>query len=278
MKKFQKIQGFFSIIPAWSTFFIAIVTMVVLKRNNASRKLWIYFMLTFFLFGLLAYFVNTFIMTGQHIVLNIIVSGLILAVANSLFIGFQVTSTRNQTNESKTKFDKKIVVYCIAVGMVVIGIVVLRLVSLSPSVAIEDINGCEDTSLAVIDIYDILSNANNFSAFKSYASQSGEQTGVAGKMKQYDYDVVTFRCEKISGIKTLQVTKAIQNQVVLEIDSQLDAGNMEIAIIVDGEYYDSVVANKGSSIVLTGIKGKIIIVRIAAESARADVSITRKFN
>lgn len=275
MTKFQKIQRISSIIPVWSTFFIAIVTMVELKRRKASVKLWVYFILTFFLFGIVVYLVNTFIMTGQHIVLNIIVSGLILAVANILFVDLQVMSAQPQYNKEETKFNNKKVIYCITAGAVIVGVAVLLSALLAPSVDIEDSNGSENTSLAVIDTNDILSSTNNFSAFSSNASQSGDHTDVVGKLKKYDYDEVTFRCKKISGIKTLQVTKAISDQMTLEIDSQLDAGNMEIVIIVDGEYYDSVAANKASSIVLTGIIGKTVIVKMAAESAKVNISIKR---
>lgn len=278
LTKFHKMQRISSIIPVWSTFFIVIVTMVELKRRKASVKLWVYFILTFFLFGVVVCLVNTFIMTGQHIVLNVIVSGLILAVANIQFVDLQVMSAQPQCSKEETKFNNKKVIYLIIAGAVIVGVVILLSASLAPSVDIDDSNGSENTNLAVIDINDILSSTNNFSAFNSNTSQSGEHTGVVGKLKKYDYDEVTFRCKKISGIKTLQVTKAISNKMTLEIDSQLDAGNMEIVIIVDGEYYDSVAANKVSSVVLTGIIDKTVIVKMAAESAKMNISINRLLN
>lgn len=275
MTKFHKLQRISSIIPVWSTFVIVIVTMVELKRRKAPVKLWVYFILTFFLFGIVVCLVNAFIMTGQHIVLNVIVSGLILAIANILFVDFQVMSTQPQCNKGDAKFNKKIVIYCIAAGAVIVGVTIVLSALLAPSVDIEDSNGSENTSLAVIDTKDILSSTNNFSVFSSNVSQSGEHTGVVGKLKEYDYDEVIFRCEKISGIKTLQVTKATSDQMTLEIDSQLDAGNMEIIIIVDGEYYDSVATNKVNSVVLTDIIDKTVIVKIAAESAKMNISIKR---
>lgn len=274
MTKFQKLQKLSSIIPFWSTAFVAIVTMFELKRRKASKKIWVYFILTFFLSGTTVYFLNAFIMTGQHILLNIIASGLILAVANILFVDFQVMST--QPHKRETNFNKRILIYCIILGAVIAGITMLLSVLLAPSVDIEDINGSENTSLAVIDTSEILSSMNNFSAFSSNMSKSGEHTGVTDKLKEYDYDEVTFRCKKISGVKTLQVTKATSDQLTLEINPQLEAGNMEIVIIVDGEYYDSVAANKISSVVLTGIMGKTVIVKMAAESAKVDVSISRQ--
>ena len=278
MTKFQKIQRISSIIPVWSTFFIAIVTMVELKRRKASAKLWIYFILTFFLSGIVVYLVNTFIMTGQHIALNVVVSGLILAVANILFVNFQVMGAQPQYSKEETKIKNEKVIYLITAGVVIVGVTVLLSALLAPSVDIEDSNGRENTSLAVIDTNEILSSTNNFSAFNSNTSQRGEHSGVVGKLKKHDYDEVTFRCEKISGIKTLQVTKAVSNKMTLEIDSQLDAGNMEIVIIVDGEYYDSVAANKVSSVVLTGIINKTVIVKMAAESAKMNISIKRLMN
>ena len=65
MTKFQKIQRISSIIPFWSTIFVAIFTMIKLKRQKASKKLWAYFILTFFVSGSIVYLLNTVIMTGD---------------------------------------------------------------------------------------------------------------------------------------------------------------------------------------------------------------------
>ncbi len=98
LTKFQKLQKWLSVIPFWSTFFITFVTMIVLKKEKAPGKLWFFFMLTFFISGIVVYLVNAFLMTGQHIILNLIVSGLLLAVTNFLFVDIQVMS--KQAGES----------------------------------------------------------------------------------------------------------------------------------------------------------------------------------
>ena len=97
MKKFHKFQLALSIIPVVSTVFIAFVTMFVFKKNKAAPKLWLYFCLTFFVSGIVASFVNNEIMTGLHPILNVIVIGLILTIANILLVELQITSAREST-------------------------------------------------------------------------------------------------------------------------------------------------------------------------------------
>ena len=273
MTKFQKIQKFSSIIPFWSTIFVAIVTMFELKRRMASRKIWFYFIFTFFLSGIAVYLLNTVIMTGQHPLLNVIASGLILAAANVLFVDFQVMSVQAQQPKSTQASPMGIVVCCIVA--VIVGIVGLLVAVLSPDVDIEDTNGSVNTNLAVIDTNEILTSSDHYSAFSSYLSQKGSGTNVTGKLKDYDYQECVFRCQKISGIMTLQTTKTMCKQITLDFSSQLKEGNMEIVIIVDGEYYDHIPINENYSIVLSDIAGKTIVVKMAAESAKLSISVKR---
>lgn len=273
MTKFQKIQKFSSIIPYWSTFFVAVATMVELKRRAASKKIWFFFILTFILSVIAVYLLNAVIMTGKHPLLNVIASGLILAAANILFVDFQVMSVQRQQATSTTISKTGIIICCLSV--VLVGIAMLLFALLSPAVDIEDINGTKDTSLAVIDVNEFLTASDHYSAFSSYTSQIGSSTNVTGKLKGYDYQECSFQCQKISGVITLQATKTTCNQISLEICSQLEEGNMELVVIVDGEYYDHVPINQNSSIVLSGISGKTVVVKMAAESAKVSVSVTR---
>lgn len=273
MTRFQKIQKISSIIPFLSTVFVAFVTMFELKRRMASKKIWFYFILTFCLSGIAVYLLNTVIMTGEHPLLNVIATGLVLAVANILFVDYQVMSTQTQQPKAKSNYQTGIVICCVAT--VVISIVVLFIILLSPSMDIEDVNGNEKTNLAVIEADEIISGSDHFSAFSSYTSQSGSRTNVTGNLKNYDYQECAFKCQKISGIMTLQVTKTTCEQLTLEISSELEEGNMEIVIIIDGEYYAYVPVNQNSTIKLSDIAGKTVIVRMAAESAKLSVSVKR---
>ncbi len=50
---------------------------------------------------------------------------------------------------------------------------------------------------------------------------------------------------------------------------------MEIVVIVDGQYYDHIPINKSSSIVLSNVADKLVVVRIGAESAKMKVTVKR---
>lgn len=94
MNKFQKLQVYSSIIPVFSTVFIAFVTMFVLRKHKASLKLWFYFYVTFLLFGITSFFVKDVIMSLQYTIPSIVVVGLVLAAANTIFVKLQIICTQ----------------------------------------------------------------------------------------------------------------------------------------------------------------------------------------
>jgi len=275
MTKFQKIQKISSIVPFYSTFFVAFVTMFELKRHKASAKMWFFFVATFFLSWIAVYILNAFIMTGQHIILNVIASGLVLAVANVLFVDFQVMCSTVHPEKAPMAKSMIVVICCVLAGVITIGGVVLLLLLHSPSVDIEDVNGSQNTNLATIDMNEILTTIDHFSAFSSYTSYDGTNTNVVGDLKEYDHTEVVFHCKKISGIKTLHATKTTCDQLTLVIESELKTGNMEIVIMVDDEYYDHVPINQASTVLLTDITNKTVVVKMAAESAEMNISVQR---
>ena len=278
MTKFQRIQKISSIIPFYSSIFVFIVTMIELKRKHASAKYWFLFCLTFFLSGILVYILNAVVMTGQHPVLNVIASGLLLAAANIICVDIQAKCPQKGDCEKPRNNKKIIIICCIIAGIFVVTVSIAVLILLtSPSIDIEDSNG-SDTNLAVITMDEILTTKNHFSAFCSYFSNSGQKTKVAKALEDYDYDKVAFGCEKISGIKILQATKTECNQLTLNIESTLESGNMEIIIIVNNEYYDSVAVNQTHTIVLDNIAEKQVVLKFAAESAKMHISVTRELS
>ena len=252
--------------------------MLELKRRKASAKLWFYFVMIFFLSGISGYLVNTFLMTGQLPILNVIVVGLILAIANILFVELQIVAAKNEVKPplKKKPFRKAVLGFCIAIGIILIGCVVVFLhVFYAPFQDIEDMNGSENTALAVITTEEILSSTNHYSAFSSSESYKGAQTDVSGKLKGCDYDQIVFQCQKISGVKTIQLTKTTSDRLTLEISPQLTAGNLEIVITVDNKFYKNVDVNGASSVELSDIANKVVAVKIGAESAAINISITR---
>ena len=273
MTRFHKFQKISSIVPFWSTLLILVITMVELKRRAASKKLWGCFILIFFVIGAAVFLVNNVIMTGQHWILNVIVSWLICTIANILFVDLQIKSA--QGSQTTAKSSKK--AYVIAGGVIagVLAVSALLFVLFSPSVDIEDINGAADTSLAAIQLNDIVSSSDHYSAFSSYTSYKGASTTVTGTMKDRDYQECAFSCQKISGIMTVQATKTKSDTLTLDVFSQVESGNMEIVVIVDGQYYDHIPVNQSSSIVLSNVADKLVVVKIGAESAKMKVTVKR---
>lgn len=65
--------------------------------------------------------------------------------------------------------------------------------------------------------------------------------------------------------------------LVLFVTTELTAGNLELVVVVDGEYYCHVPIGKAQRIVVENAKGKLVEVRAGAESARVNVTVTRNY-
>ena len=81
--------------------------------------------------------------------------------------------------------------------------------------------------------------------------------------------------KKFSGIDTLQATQTDSNSMTLTVESTLNSGNMEIIIVIDGEYYQHIPTGSKQTIVLEDIAGKLVLVKMAAESADVRVVVER---
>ena len=53
---------------------------------------------------------------------------------------------------------------------------------------------------------------------------------------------------------------------------------MELAIVIDGEYHSNVAIDTIAQITLENVSGKTVLVRLAGESAKAEVSVTRSLS
>lgn len=290
MTKFQKIQKLSSIIPVFSTAFVSVVTMLELKRRKASFKLWIYFVVLFFVSGTVAWLVNTYVMTGQNPFLNIVVIGGILAIANLLMVDLQVKVSKNGTiyQDEKTKKPplsraKKITIIAVSSGvgstiLLIAIIYIIYMVGLSAFNArvIEDINGSENKTLAVITLDEMMGTNRDYASLGLYTKVDGENTEITNyNLKECDYDTVNYRVSEIHGVLTLQATKTDADQMDLEIQSEVVSGNMEIIIVVDNECYKSVAANETCFVSLSDISGKLVLVKMGAESAELQVTVKR---
>ena len=57
----------------------------------------------------------------------------------------------------------------------------------------------------------------------------------------------------------------------------MESGNVEIVIIIDGEYYCSVDVNQDQSITLQNVSNKEVIVKLAGEEAKMKIDVTRVY-
>ena len=139
---------------------------------------------------------------------------------------------------------------------------------------IADQNGEEDTALAQLTREDLISGRNSTMLLHS-SSFSGDRSDAGSQYRDEDYTRITHKFSKLSGVITAQATKRQSQFLTLIITTVLESGNMEVAIIVDGQYYCSVPLNQTTTIKLEDASGKLVLVRVAGESAKGEVSVTR---
>lgn len=142
---------------------------------------------------------------------------------------------------------------------------------------IEDANGPEDASLAAVTGETLLTVNNDYTAdFVSEGRQGGE-TGVTGLLEDCDRDRISFRSKRITGVMTVQATNSHREPLVLDIEAKLLSGNMEMVILVDGEYRGHVELNKAVTVTLEDVANKTVVVKIGAESAQTEITVNRSF-
>lgn len=275
MSKFHKIQKVASIIPYFSSFAVFAITMFQLKKKKASIRDWCIFFLIMFGSVAVVSFVDNVVMTGQNPILNIMVAGILLAIANSLCVDLQIKcSSKGEFDQNKPSDNKKRVCLGIIISVILVVIAVVAVILMHPSVDITDNNG-DDTNLAVLSMDDLLSNSDKYSALGFKSTFCGNSTTVVGTLADLDRDVCEYRVKRISGVKTLHVTKTTNEELTLDVTSTLTSGNAEIIITVDGHYYQNIEINNTERIVLSDIAGKLVTVILGAESAELSVAINR---
>lgn len=140
---------------------------------------------------------------------------------------------------------------------------------------IEDQNGPHNYALCQLTLEDLLAEHHSSQSFMSSSLQFGSATEVSGNLRNYDHTKCSFRAKKFSGVQTIHATKTDRNQLTLHISSQVDAGNMEIVILLDGTYYAHVPVNSTQTIRLEDVAQKLVVVKIAGESAAMNITVER---
>lgn len=276
MTKFQKFQKISSIVPFFSSFFVFFATMFELKRQKTSAKKWFLFYLIFFSSGVAVYFINTVIMSGDLPILNLIASGLVLALANILCVDLQAYQPNDPVKKKNLIISTVILVGFSAV-IIFISLVSIAFSALFSSEDFVDTNGAADTSVAEITVSDVLGTKNAYKAFYSVFTYDGDDSYAPNDFEDFDRDTCRYQAKKIQGILMLQATKIKQNTLTLHINSSLTEGNLEIFVIVDGELYERLPANVSHSVTVENAAGKLVFVKVAAEVAACSVSVDREY-
>lgn len=89
MKKLFLVQKISSIIPFYSSYVIYFITMCLFRRYKATPKAWLHFIAITFSTVFLVFVLNSFIMTGDHKILNVLASGALMAISNILCVDLQ---------------------------------------------------------------------------------------------------------------------------------------------------------------------------------------------
>ena len=172
----------------------------------------------------------------------------------------------------------KAVKLALGISIPLIVAIFVLVICLIPKVEFDDTNGPDNFALNTITREDILKLRNSSSAFKSSKKCWGSGTKIlSGVYQEYDYTNVTCSYGKIDGVCVLQATKITGNTLTLNINSVVESGNAEIVILIDGEYYCSIDANQNQSIILQGVANKTVLVKLAAESAKMKVDVSRTY-
>lgn len=209
-------------------------------------------------------------------------SGTVLAyfvpvVLNLLLVRLQEQKDSTQADVPPKKQKYIWIVVAVGIALVaVIAVVIVGAINRIVSMEIKDQNGPEDTSLAVLSQEDLVTGESCTMTGHSQ-KKYGNESQAGSKYEEVDGATVSNSFGKVSGVCTVHATKISAETLTLTITSTLELGNMELAVIVDGEYYCNVPINQTATIELKEVSGKLVLVRLAGESAKAEVTVSRAY-
>lgn len=193
-------------------------------------------------------------------------------VLNWGFILIQEKSESNSAREKSANSQKPL--WLIIAGCILVAVLVVAGLICGVTQQIPDQNGDKDTALAVLTREDII-NGKNCAMLNHSMTGTGSRSNAQSSYADVDYTAVYHQYGKLSGVQTAHATKTSGQRVTLTVTTTLESGNMEVAILIDGEYYCCVPLNQTVQITLDDICGKTVLVRVAGESAKGTVSVTR---
>ena len=291
MKKKHIAQLVSSIIVGLSTFIIAIITVVSIcgnkgidkKTKNKNVKK-VFIAIASAILGIVL--INGVLMTGERLYLNYIATAAFLFGVNYYLVELQIKKTNDSSDDSvpppKEKPSKKKIFIILGISFVALWILffagfsayrIIKIIKLKDD-ELPDLNGPEDYSLYLLSEEEVV-KTYDYVAFLTSEGQYGESTNVDKDHKYYDYDKVNFQAKHFSGVKVLQATNISDDYCTFKINSEVNSGNFDIVIIVDGELHSKVDINQETIISLEGIKDKTVLVKIAGESAECRIEVER---
>lgn len=121
----------------------------------------------------------------------------------------------------------------------------------------------------------IIGVSSTYSAFMTSTHQIGKKNNIRGKYSEFNVDLYEFSAKKVSGIMTLSATHVKDSALTLNIDSDLNEGEMKIVVIRDNEILEYV--SVGESVQLQyDVSGEhTYCVKMIAKDANMSVSVSR---
>ncbi|MBQ9744296.1 MAG: hypothetical protein IJW19_04135 [Clostridia bacterium] len=136
--------------------------------------------------------------------------------------------------------------------------------------------GLEDFDYNNLSNEQIIETVAKYEGFGNEKKQYGDQSGIDDKYKYYDYANCYHSSEKITGILTVQSTKAINQKVKFTITSNLESGYMKIVVIKNGEIIEYIDVNQTVSREYDCIGENDIYIKIIASTAKMNISVERE--
>ena len=286
--KRKKIQVLLSLIPFISMFGILIYTYINLKKYKASFKRWLMFIASCIIFTFACYIVNNMLLSGVYPIFYYLTNYFLCVAFSNVLIEIQLGDKQKKDEQppiEKKKISKKF--YWIIIGVVSVAITVIFCFTALPfflegiidarNMKIEDTNGEADYTLNTITREQLINSTESSIMFYGELKE-GKQSLITddAMLEDVDYDTVNFDSGRFNGVTIVQATKTEKDSIKFNINTTLEKGNAELAIIIDNEYYCNVEINKQSEIVLEDISNKTILLKAAGESADIRVEVQRQ--
>jgi len=187
-------------------------------------------------------------------------------------------SQENTSPKRPPKPSNKRMIWAVLAGIAIFTAVILRIIFLQNDGAIPDTNGPDVYDLNTIIAEEIEGRLCDYSSVLVSSSRDGKQSGIDdGRIKNFDYDSFSFNAGRLDGIKVVHATKIEGDTLRLEITSNVTEGNLAIVVLVENKIERYVDINSTQTVILEDISGKAVLVKVAGESAKFNIDITRQY-